>query len=139
MITIRSDRFKRRLKIHLSDINKAKVKANLFYLLCLLTYFFCSESIASEETPYDTFNFESSKAVEISIKTSTNLKYDCDSEAKKRKKPLFERNPEACSFWWIDYFQNKKCLIIIPTKVDYWILGHESRHCFQGEFHENKN
>lgn len=36
----------------------------------------------------------------------------------------------GCAYW-----NNEKCWIIIGQKTSYTIIGHEIRHCFEGNFH----
>lgn len=40
--------------------------------------------------------------------------------------------PVACAIWDVD---RKTCTIITPPSTTHLALGHELRHCFEGEFH----
>jgi cation transport regulator ChaC len=46
----------------------------------------------------------------------------------------FTYNVEACSVWPKDG-SFKSCTVYIGKKTNNDILGHEIRHCFQGNFH----
>jgi hypothetical protein len=92
------------------------------------------------ETPYDKFtdskNFTNTS--NITWRTVDNVKTACDAENVRKGFAPFQignRIMEACSFR--DKVDNKDtCLIITAKSTNYWDLGHELRHCFQGKFHE---
>ena len=42
---------------------------------------------------------------------------------------------EGCSVWR-DVFGIRKCVIVIGERVSHDTLGHEVRHCFQGDWHK---
>lgn len=91
---------------------------------------------AVAESPYDKFNvgnFESKK-VEITIRHADNIQKACDEENVRRGFTAFNFKLEACSFLKTDS-NIRKCLVILPTNANYHILGHETRHCFDGRFH----
>ncbi len=41
--------------------------------------------------------------------------------------------PMACAFWNV---RRQECSIITPLRTAYNYLGHELRHCFEGNFHD---
>jgi hypothetical protein len=70
----------------------------------------------------------------ITWRVTKDLKAECESESLRRGQKGFSVPMEACSFWSKGFFGNS-CLIITEKKIDYWIIGHETRHCFQGNYH----
>ena len=88
------------------------------------------------ETPYDKFSAEHNRTESSTItwRTAVNVKAACDAENFKRGFREFQtgnKKMDGCSFW------DKKdtCIVITATDTDYWTVGHEIRHCFQGKFH----
>ena len=60
----------------------------------------------------------------------SNLQQTCEAESKKRGKGGFGYAVNACSFW-----EGNTCTIITSQKPTMHSLGHEVRHCFQGNWH----
>ena len=96
-----------------------------------------STSVAIAETPMDMFTATNNMTdkTEVTWVQVDNIQATCESESKKRGFGGFGVPMEGCSFW------DKKvtghtCVIITQKKVNYWTLGHELRHCFQGAFHK---
>jgi len=89
------------------------------------------------ETPYDMFSLENSQAKTalISIKVVKNIEETCKKLGSKRAHQLTSKNVEACSTWSL-YGGQSTCIIYTAKDIDFWILGHEVRHCFQGNFHD---
>lgn len=63
-----------------------------------------------------------------------NVQTRCDQESKKRGLGGFSYSVEACSFWG-KRLGFDVCHIITEKKTSMATLGHEARHCFQGDFH----
>lgn len=59
-----------------------------------------------------------------------NVQKVCDSENKKRGFQKFGVEVQACSFW-----EGDKCTIITGKKTSMHSIGHEVRHCYQGNWH----
>ena len=93
-----------------------------------------TSGLAFAESPHDKFpmskNFTNSTT--ITIRAVDNVQAVCEVESKKRGLGGFGYGVDACSFWERGTTQ---CTIIVPKMVNYWTLGHETRHCFQGAFH----
>ena len=66
----------------------------------------------------------------ISWRAVRNVQQTCERESRKRGLGGFGYPIEACSFW-----AGGICLIITSKKPTTRILGHEVRHCFQGDYH----
>lgn len=89
-----------------------------------------------EKTPYEKFsskNFTKDE-VTISIVTVDNVGKACEAESRKRGMGGFGTPMEACSFWSTGA-QGRTCRIITAKSVNMWTLGHELRHCLEGNFH----
>jgi hypothetical protein len=59
-----------------------------------------------------------------------NVNAACDRESRRRGNGGFGYGVEACSFWI-----GNNCTIITKKRPNGHELGHEVRHCFQGEYH----
>ena len=66
----------------------------------------------------------------ITWKSTDNVQKTCEEESKRRGLGGFKYEVEACSFW-----SGGICMVITSKKPTMHILGHEIRHCFQGNFH----
>jgi hypothetical protein len=107
-----------------------KISVLIILLICCQSY--------ADETPYDKF----STAKNFTNQTIMlwdyvdDLQKACESKSREYGNSGFGYRIDACSF----RFQNKShqyvCHIITAKKVDMWTIGHEMRHCFQGEFHK---
>ena len=63
-----------------------------------------------------------------------NVNKTCDAEAFKRQGRGIGYAVQACAFW--DFKgTTSTCTIVTPKTTNLTVLGHEARHCFQGEFH----
>jgi hypothetical protein len=88
------------------------------------------------KSPYDTFPTKTMDAtmVNISWRPVSNVQLECEAESHKRGHGGFNMALEACAFWK-EGSKGRECLIITAKKPNYWTVGHEVRHCFQGAFH----
>lgn len=69
--------------------------------------------------------------VVITWKYTKNVMSTCNKESKLRGgTQVFNPTTIACSFW-----DGNECTIITNKKTTTHSLGHEVRHCFQGEWH----
>lgn len=59
-----------------------------------------------------------------------NVQQVCDAESRKRNNGGFGFAIKACSFW-----EGNSCTIITSKRPNMHTLGHEMRHCFQGNWH----
>jgi hypothetical protein len=89
-----------------------------------------------EKSPFDTFDGtkKMTGTSTITWKTVPNVQEVCSKESQRRGKGKFGYAIDACAFW----DQTPKghvCTIITKPKPNYWDLGHEVRHCFQGNWH----
>lgn len=89
---------------------------------------------ADWENPEAKFNAGKNKTTESKIvwKAVSNVQATCEAESKKRGLGGFGYGVDACSFWEPNF---KSCTIITGTRPSMHDIGHEMRHCFQGDFH----
>ena len=59
-----------------------------------------------------------------------NVQATCEAESRKRGLGGFGYPVEACSFW-----TGNSCIIITSKNPTNFTIGHEARHCFQGNYH----
>lgn len=92
---------------------------------------------SSTENPHEIFNISKihSNTISVNIIPSDNVQKTCDTESKKRGFGGFHYSVEACSFWSSSKFGNS-CTIVLPRNTNFHTVGHEMRHCMQGDFHK---
>ena len=59
-----------------------------------------------------------------------NVQRVCEAESRKRGNNGFGFSFEACSFW-----EGNSCTVITKKRPNMHTLGHEMRHCYQGNWH----
>lgn len=59
-----------------------------------------------------------------------NVQKSCEAESRRRGFDGFGYNVDACSFW-----EGNTCTIITGRMTSLHDIGHELRHCFQGNYH----
>lgn len=106
---------------------------HVFFASLLLT----SVIATAAESPYDKFTGKSNFTDSTQVKwiQVSNVLATCDKESKRRGFAGYKIPIDGCSFWDTTLFGHT-CLIITPLTTDFWTLGHELRHCFQGSFHK---
>jgi hypothetical protein len=89
------------------------------------------------ETPLDKFSADNNMTNKTTVTwvPVDNIRKTCEEQSKRRGFGGFGIPMEACTFWDKGITGNS-CVIYTPRTVDYWIIGHEMRHCFQGSFHK---
>lgn len=111
---------------------------NLFFAM-----FFVSFSVHAlgykefQEKPNQFFGTDSnvSEKVLVTWETSKNVQKSCEKESKNRGLGGFDYKVEACSFWE-DKNGVNACKIITGKKTTLATIGHELRHCYQGDWHK---
>lgn len=106
----------------------------------LLILLFLSTSVHAEyhENPYDMFstdkNFTSSSSVTwIPV---DNVQSVCDKLRVKSTGKPFPYKILACSEWKQNFIFKSECRVYTSRNVNLTTIGHEIRHCFQGDFHK---
>jgi hypothetical protein len=96
------------------------------------TLLFYSLSASAWDNP--SANFDASKntseSLTITWKVVDNVQKVCEEESKRRGYKGFGYTVNACSFWI-----GNQCTIITKQQTSMHTLGHEIRHCFQGNWH----
>lgn len=94
------------------------------------------EYFNSLENPHERFSIAklNSNKIEVAFITSKDVKTTCEAESKKRGFGGFKKPVEACSFFDTSSFNNK-CTVVLPPITNYHMIGHEIRHCMQGNYH----
>jgi len=64
-----------------------------------------------------------------------NVQKTCEAESRKRGNNGFGYSLEACSFWDKNSQGQDQCTIITSKNPNMHTVGHEVRHCFQGNWH----
>ena len=95
------------------------------------------EYFTSAENPHERFSITqlSSDKITVTFIATKDVRAVCDTESKKRGLGGFKTLVEACSFWDKSSFNNK-CTVVLPTVTNYHTIGHEIRHCMQGNYHK---
>jgi len=71
----------------------------------------------------------------ITWKAVSNVQAECNKESKRLAGRDFGYAVQACSFWEKENGQDT-CTIITGKHTSMHSIGHEMRHCFQGNWHE---
>lgn len=95
------------------------------------------EYFNSSENPHENFSIAklNSEKIEITFITTKNVRAVCDAESKKRGHGGFSYTVEACSFFSSSSYNNT-CTIVLPIVTNFHTIGHEVRHCMQGNYHK---
>jgi hypothetical protein len=91
---------------------------------------------AFKDNPYTMFSAKENKMTNTNIewRPVKEIQAECEKESIKRGLGGFGYAVTACSFWSNDLLGNR-CLVITSMNLNMHTLGHEVRHCFQGNYH----
>jgi len=70
--------------------------------------------------------------VKVRWEVRENVAEVCGRAAQLSTTQAWMTPPLACAMWNVS---SKECVIITGKKVSHVELGHELRHCFEGNFH----
>lgn len=103
----------------------------------LTVFLFCILTSAVNAGPFTKFNATKNmtNTTTVTWEQVDDVQKACDAESRRRGLGGFKIQVEACSFWGKRLMLDV-CHIITEKKTDFDTLGHEMRHCFQGEFHK---
>ena len=112
---------------------EAHMKKALLVLSLIAT-----NSFAYSEDPHETFDMthNMTNKTTVVIRSVKNVQAACDAETLRITGKVFGYGVDACSFWNESATQ---CTIITGPSTNFHTLGHEMRHCIQGDFHSNKS
>ena len=85
-------------------------------------------------TPFSTNKNFTTRSI-VSWIPVDNVQKACEAESRRRGNGGFGYVLEACSFWDKNSQGQDQCTVITSKKPDMHTIGHEVRHCFQGNFH----
>jgi hypothetical protein len=95
----------------------------------------CSTAYAYEDNPAALFSTSGNKAETNSIRwvSVNNVQKACDGARAQLGQQAYGAAVRACSFW---DNKHQTCTVITEKNVSMHTLGHEIRHCFQGNWHD---
>jgi len=97
---------------------------------------FISTSVfAYNDDPAELFSTASNVTTESKIKwvSVNDVTAQCNRERSAKGQAGFNAKLKACSFWDDNH---TSCTIITGKNVNMHTIGHEMRHCFQGDWHQ---
>jgi hypothetical protein len=99
--------------------------------LTLALFFVSSVASANWDDPMRIFDAKNDKeTVSITWRAVDNVQKACEAESRNRGNKGFGYAVNACSFW-----EGNTCTIITQRRVNMHTLGHETLHCFKGNWH----
>jgi len=92
-------------------------------------------TMAYYEDPHQQFDMTHNitNNVNVTFRTSANINQTCRTESRARGLGDFTYSVEACSFW---NWNHSECTVITSPTANFHTVGHEVRHCLQGNFHK---
>ena len=97
-----------------------------------------ANSFAYQEDPHEEFLMtrNMTNRTTITFRPVNNVQAACDAESKRLTGQGFGFGVDACSFW---NNEGTQCTIITGPTANFHTIGHEVRHCIQGNFHNGKS
>jgi len=94
--------------------------------------FIATNATAFNDDPNKPFDTSSNYTTQSTItwRTVDDVQKSCEAESRRRGFKGFGYVLQACSF-----FDGNQCTIITGKQATMHSLGHEVRHCFQGNWH----
>jgi hypothetical protein len=93
-------------------------------------------AVAYQDKPFEDFDAtkDAATAVRIVWIKAKDVDASCEAESVRRGNGGFGGKKQyGCAFWEPNH---ASCTIITPKTTNLAVLGHEVRHCFQGNFHQ---
>ena len=89
-------------------------------------------SAALEKSPTEMYSVAKlvTHQTTITVLVVDDVRKGCEAESHRRNLGGFKHAFDACSFW-----NEETCTIVVGKRTNNDILGHEFRHCIQGNFH----
>jgi hypothetical protein len=100
-----------------------------------------TSAFAYYEDPHEEFDMTRNQTNKsyITFRQTSNVQAVCDAESRKRGMNGFGFAIEACSFWGKNVNGIDECTVVTGPTANFHTIGHEIRHCIQGNFHNGKN
>jgi len=105
------------------------MKTLILPLLFLCTTFAHAEDWKNPEAPFSTAK-NTSVSKQISWNPVSDIQKTCEQEYVKRGYGKLTWKVDACSFW-----RGNTCDIYTKANPTMHDIGHEMRHCYQGNYH----
>jgi len=103
---------------------------NFIAFIAIIT-FVTSVSAENWRDPESRFNATAKRDKStITWQLTDNVQKTCEAESRRRGLGGFGFGVDACSFW-----DGDSCIIITGRTTTLHEIGHEMRHCFQGNYH----
>lgn len=98
----------------------------------IISMIFATNAMALNDDPNKLFDTSSNYTTQSTItwRTVDDVQKSCEIESRKRGFKGFGYGVQACSF-----FDGNQCTIITGKQTTMHSVGHEVRHCFQGNWH----
>jgi hypothetical protein len=107
--------------------------------LAVVALLVSTNTFAYYENPHQEFDMTNNMTnkTTITFRQVNNVTAECDKESRKRGNTGFGYNVDACSFWNGNrVLGSDECVIITAKTANFHTIGHEVRHCLQGNFHK---
>jgi hypothetical protein len=72
----------------------------------------------------------------LTFRQAADIQQACNAETRRRGYAPYTYKVDSCSFW---NDPHTECLIITELTANFHTIGHEVRHCLQGQFHHGKD
>lgn len=97
-----------------------------------MSLFVVTNAMAFNDDPNKSFDTSNNYTTQSTItwRPVEDVQKACETESRKRGFKGFGYGVQACSF-----FDGNQCTIITGKQTTMHSLGHEVRHCFQGNWH----
>ena len=108
-------------------------------IIILLSLFASSTAVARlEKSAYEKYSTKANftDTTQVTWEPVDNAEKKCTEIHVKATGKPYPDKVDACSYWKKNLFQQYNCHIITDKNTNNDILGHELRHCFQGDFHK---
>ncbi len=110
-------------------VNEGVVMRNLIVAIMFWSLAIHSAMAEDPHQKFPTSKNHTKKTV-VTWTSVNNVQAECERQSHRRGYGGFNYPVEACSFWNKD-----TCEIVTAKVVNFHTVGHEIRHCFQGDFH----
>ena len=109
----------------------------LLHLLFLLLFSVVANADFND-SPYEKFstNGNFTTKSKITWEVVDDVQAACNNLRIKNGHKPYTYKVLACSTWTKTFFKQDECKIITSKTTSTWTIGHELRHCFQGEYHK---
>jgi len=107
--------------------------------ILVVTMLVATNTFAYYEDPHQQFDMTHNMTdkTTITFRQVSDVTAECHKESIKRGQGGFGYAVDACSFWDGNRVTGSgQCTIITPKTANFHTIGHEVRHCLQGNFHK---